>query len=95
MYRGVILVCLGISLAVVGCDRITLVDNNKETKPEKQVAGRDNEGLKLRVDNLDRRTQDAATAIEKRVSDLAQRVQQLERPGLELRVRALEQQRRR
>ena len=90
---AVSLIVLGIVLG--GCDRITWVDTSKETKLEKQVAGRDNEGLKVRVDDLDHRVQDAATAVDKRMAELEQRIRQLERPGLELRVRALEQQRRR
>ena len=66
--------------ALVGCDNRFWPDPVRE-KQEKQaqvVAGRDNEGLKIRVDDLDHRARDEATAVDKRFRELERRIERLE-----------------
>jgi len=83
--NNAILLCLGINVAVSlivlgGCDPRLWPDPVRE-KQEKQaqvVAGRDNEGLKIRVDDLDHRARDEATAVDKRFRELERRIERLE-----------------
>jgi TolA-binding protein len=67
-------------LLLVSCDSRLWPDPVRE-KQEKQAqvtAGRDNEGLKLRVDDLDHRMKDDATALDKRLRELERRIERLE-----------------